>query len=72
MKNVVDRVLPCGMPSVMSSGFDIALSVCSVCILLVKYDVRNDIVWASKLNVCCSLWSSFWCEMVSYALERSR
>ena len=69
---MVDRVLPCGMPSVMSCGFDIAWSVCNVCVLLVKYDVRNNVVLMSKLNVCCSLWSSLWCGMVSYALERSR
>jgi hypothetical protein len=52
IKKVVDRVLPCGIPCVMSCGFDVALSVCNVCVLLVKYDVRNDIVWGSKLNMC--------------------
>ena len=59
MKNVVDSVLPCGIPSVMISGSDSVWSVCSVCVRFVKYDVRNVIVWESKLNVCCSLWSSF-------------
>ena len=52
MKKVVDSVLPCGIPSVMVSGSDSVWSVCSVCVRFVKYDVRNLIVRASKLNVC--------------------
>ena len=36
MKNVVDSVLPCGMPWVMCCGFDCAESVCNVCMRLVK------------------------------------
>ena len=72
MKNVVDNVLPCGMPCVMICGSDCEWSVWSVWILFLKYDARNVTVLVSKLNLCCSLWSSLVCEMVSYAIERSK
>ena len=60
---MVNSVLPCGMPSVMVCDSDCACSVWSVCVRLVKYEVRSAI--ASKLKVCFSLWSSLVWEMVS-------
>ena len=72
MKNVVDSVLPCGMPCVMICGSDCVWSVCRVWILFWKYDARSLIVLVSKLKLCCNLWSNLECEMVSYALDRSK
>ena len=70
-KNVVDSVLPCGMPSVMILLLDIACCVCVVCCLFWKYDAMNVRVFSVKLNWCLSLCSSLLCDIVSYALDRS-
>ena len=36
-----------------------------------KYDVNKLSVVGSKVDWCFSLYSSFWCDMVSYAFVRS-
>jgi len=72
LKSVVESVLPCGMPSVIVCCSDCACSVWSVCVRLLKYEVRSAVVLLSKLKVCFSLWRSLVWEMVSYAFERSR
>ena len=51
---------------------DWAEVVWSDCVRLVKYDVNSASVSGWKLNLCLSLWRSFLCDMVSYALVRSR
>ena len=56
----------------MICGSDCVWSVWRVWILFWKYDARNVIVLVSKLKLCCNLWSSLECEMVSYALDRSK
>ena len=71
MKRVVDRMLPCGMPCVMSCGLDCACGVWVVCMRPVKYEVKSASVVGWKLYLCLSMFSSLWCEMVSYALVRS-
>ena len=67
----MESVLPCGMPSVIVCVSDCACSVWSVCVRLLKYEVRSEVVLSSKLKVCFSLWRSLVWEMVSYAFERS-
>ena len=69
---MVERVLPCGMPWVMVWNVDCAEVVWSDCVRLVKYDVNSASVSGWKLNLCLSLWRSFLCDIVSYALVRSR
>lgn len=70
-KKVVDRVLPCGIPCVIVRVFDCACWVCVVWVRFLKYVLKKVTVSAVKLKSCLSLWSSFSCEIVSYALDRS-
>ena len=51
---------------------DVACCVCVVCILLVKYEEMNASAFVSKLKLCWSLCSNFWCDIVSYAFDKSR
>lgn len=70
-KKVVERVLPCGIPCVIVCVCDCAFWVCSDCLRFRKYEAKNCSVSGRKLNSCFSLFMSFVCDMVSYALERS-
>ena len=67
----MDRVLPCGIPCVIVCVFDCACCVCVDCWRFWKYDAKKAVVVGEKLNSCCSLCSSFLCDIVSYALDRS-
>ena len=51
--------------------FDSACCVCVDCSRFWKYDVKYVVVSGLKLNSLCSLCSSFECDIVSYALDRS-
>ena len=51
--------------------FDWACWVWSDCLRFWKYEVKKERVPGEKLNSFFSLSSSFLCETVSYALERS-
>ena len=65
---VAESVLPCGVPCVIVCVSDCASVVCTDCCLFLKY------VWSVlsvKLNSYLSLWSSFLCDIVSYAFDRS-
>lgn len=70
-KNVVESVLPCGMPCVMFCVFDFACCVCVDCFRFVKKDLMKVVALLEKLNSCFSLCSSFSCDIVSYAFDRS-
>lgn len=70
-KNVVDRVLPWGIPCVIVCVLDVACCVCVDCCRFVRYDLKNVTVCGVKLKSCLSLWSNLSCATVSYALDRS-
>ena len=70
-KSVAESVLPCGVPSVIVCVSDCACSVWTDCCLFWKYVLKNCSVSGEKLNSCSSLWSSFLCDIVSYAFDRS-
>lgn len=55
----------------MTWACDCACCVCVVWILFWKYVAMKFVVSCVKLKSCLSLWRSFLCETVSYALERS-
>jgi hypothetical protein len=57
-KNVVDSVLPCGIPCVMVRDRDFACCVCVVWVRLLKYDLKKAVVFGVKLKSCCSLCSN--------------
>lgn len=69
---MVDSVLPCGIPCVMVCCCDFAYCVCVVCCRFVKYEEIKEIVLSSKLKLFFSLLRSFACDIVSYALDKSR
>ena len=68
---MVESVLPCGIPWVIVWVCDFACWVWVDCVLFVRYDLKNATVCGVKLKSCSSLWRSFSCEIVSYALDRS-
>ena len=43
-KNVVESVLPCGIPCVMVCVADCACCVCVDCFLFLKYDLKYAVV----------------------------
>ena len=55
---MVERVLPCGMPWVMTLVVDCACCVCVDCCLFLKYVAKNFTVLGLKLKSFLSLWSS--------------
>ena len=67
----MDSVLPCGMPCVRVCVSVCACCVCVDCSLFLKYDAKNSTASGVKLKSFRSLWSSFSCEIVSYAFDRS-
>ena len=68
---VAESVLPCGVPCVIVCVSDCASVVCTDCCLFLKYVLKNWSVLSVKLNSYLSLWSSFLCDIVSYAFDRS-
>jgi hypothetical protein len=68
---VAESVLPCGVPCVIVCDSDCASVVCTDCCLFWKYVSKNWSVLGVKLNSCFSLCSSFVCDIVSYAFDRS-
>ena len=68
---VAESVLPCGVPCVMVCVSDCACCVCTDCRLFWKYVLKNCNVSVVKLYSCCSFRSSFSCDIVSYAFDRS-
>ena len=68
---VAESVLPCGVPCVIVCVSDCASVVCTDCCLFLKYVLKSWSVLSVKLNSYLSLWSSFLCDIVSYAFDRS-
>ena len=58
------------MPCVIVCVVDCACCVCVDCCRLLKYDLKKVIVCGVKLYLR-SLCKSLWCDIVSYALDRS-
>ena len=52
---MVERVLPWGMPCVMTFVVDCACCVWVDCCRFLKYDAKNATVWGVKLKSCLSV-----------------